>query len=175
MQLTASAIAHHKRYNALVSTLTDEHEADQAVIHSLLETIAAYQQEGDLEMQRPVLLVQDENGIVKRVLQTEQLTRQDILDAIDAHEGFLAGWRAALIEFDNLVAANPEPTEAPAPTPEPVPEVAAPTAEAPTPENTQPAEQTAAPAELQTEVSAPVAEAEIAPEVAAATTPINLQ
>lgn len=101
-----------------MSDILNEHEADQAVISSLVSHIAQIKGEN----MHDVILFKDDDGNIKRAHNFENVSRDDITDQIKELSDDLSKWQNALVEFDQLnqadQAAAPAP-EAPVQAPEP--------------------------------------------------------
>lgn len=101
---------------SLMSVLTNESEADRAVINSLLRQL--YKSKGD--PMSDVVLYKDKDGSIKRVQHFENISREDIVTELDEAQSNVQRWTAALSEFDALngsseAAAPVQPVEAPQP------------------------------------------------------------
>lgn len=102
-----------------MSILNNECEADQAVIESLLMTLAAYQKE---EITMSIVLFKDEDGEVKRAQNFDTISRGEIEDRISELTDELAQWQSALNVYDQITNATDDtttdvPTDVPADTP----------------------------------------------------------
>jgi cell division protein FtsN len=139
--------------------ILNEREANQQVISNLLREIARLK--GKKNMARIVLFKDINDGKIKQAQQYEEVSRQEILDALKDTETQHQALTQALNDFDNYTADDESTETAPATDttaadPAPETETPAPVEAAPAPEPVAQPEQPATPIEV---TPAPTAEA----------------
>jgi hypothetical protein len=85
-----------------MSNFFDEHDADQAVIDSLLRHISA----SESRTMEKIIIYRDKYGNIQRATDTAPISREEIAERVDELSGELQQWQDALAEYDRLTAVD---------------------------------------------------------------------